>query len=55
VVPSFLGKSLRSVIESAENAGIDVDVIGTGTAREQIPPPGSRLPAGGRVAVKFGR
>jgi len=55
VVPSFLGKSLRGVIETAENAGIDVDVIGTGTAREQVPAPGSRLPAGGRVAVKFAR
>ncbi|HXZ79544.1 MAG TPA: penicillin-binding protein [Terriglobales bacterium] len=55
VVPSFLGKSLRSVIETAENAGIDVDVIGTGTAREQVPPPGSHLPAGGRVEVKLSR
>jgi cell division protein FtsI (penicillin-binding protein 3) len=55
VVPSFLGKSMRSVIEAAQTAGIEVDAFGSGVAREQSPVPGSRLPAGRRVAVRFGR
>jgi hypothetical protein len=54
-VPSFLGKSLRAAIESAQRDGIELDVIGSGTAREQVPLPGARMPAGGRVAVKFSR
>ncbi len=32
-----------------------VDAFGSGVAREQSPAPGSRLPAGRRVAVRFGR
>jgi cell division protein FtsI (penicillin-binding protein 3) len=55
VVPSFLGKTMRSVIETAQTAGIEVDAFGSGVAREQSPAPGSRLPAGRRVAVRFGR
>ncbi len=55
VVPSFLGKSLRAAIETAQDAGIEIDAVGSGVAREQSPPPGARLRAGGRVAVKFGR
>jgi cell division protein FtsI (penicillin-binding protein 3) len=54
-VPSFLGKSLRSAIETAQTSGIELDAIGSGTAREQSPPPGARMPAGGRVAVRFSR
>jgi cell division protein FtsI (penicillin-binding protein 3) len=54
-VPSFVGKSLRSAIETAQSNGIELDVIGSGTAREQSPPPGARMPAGGRVAVRFSR
>jgi cell division protein FtsI (penicillin-binding protein 3) len=54
-VPSFIGKSLRSAIEMAQNSGIELDVVGSGTAREQSPPPGARMPAGGRVAVRFSR
>jgi cell division protein FtsI (penicillin-binding protein 3) len=55
LVPSLLGKPLRAALESAQEAGIEIDVIGTGVAREQSPPPGSRITAGTRVAVKFSR
>ena len=55
IVPSFLGKSLRSAIETAQSSGIELDAIGSGTAREQSPPPGSPMPPGGRVAVRFVR
>ncbi len=55
VVPSFVGKSMRAAVESAQHAGVELEAIGSGIAREQSPPAGSRIPAGGRVAVKFGK
>ncbi|HVP42150.1 MAG TPA: penicillin-binding transpeptidase domain-containing protein [Terriglobales bacterium] len=55
VVPSLLGRGLRSALEIAQQAGIELDVIGNGIAREQMPPPGSRIPAGRHVAVRFSR
>ncbi len=54
-VPSFLGKNLRLAIEAAQDAGLDLDAVGSGTAREQSPLPGSHVAAGSRVVVKFGR
>jgi cell division protein FtsI (penicillin-binding protein 3) len=55
VVPSLLGKSLRAAIEAGQEAGIVLDAHGSGIAREQSPPPGARVPRGGRVAVRFSR
>ncbi|HWR37257.1 MAG TPA: penicillin-binding protein [Clostridia bacterium] len=55
VVPLLVGKSLRSAIETAQRAGIELNIIGSGIAREQSPAPGSRLPAGAKVAVRFTR
>ncbi|MFB3815226.1 MAG: penicillin-binding transpeptidase domain-containing protein [Terriglobales bacterium] len=55
MVPSFLGKSLRAAIEAAQAAGVVLDVHGSGIAREQAPLPGTRVPPGGRVAVRFAR
>jgi cell division protein FtsI (penicillin-binding protein 3) len=55
VVPSFLGKSVRAAIELAEENGLDLEAVGSGTAREQSPAPGSHLPPGSRVTVKFER
>ncbi|HMD15473.1 MAG TPA: penicillin-binding protein [Terriglobales bacterium] len=54
-VPSFLGKNLRVAMESAQDAGLDLDAVGSGTAREQSPLPGAHVAAGSRVVVKFGR
>ncbi len=54
-VPSFLGKSVRASLESAQDVGLDLDAIGSGTAREQSPAPGSHVPAGSRVVVRFSR
>jgi cell division protein FtsI/penicillin-binding protein 2 len=54
-VPSFLGKNLRSALEAAEDAGFDLDAIGSGVAREQSPAPGAHAAAGSRVVVRFGR
>jgi cell division protein FtsI (penicillin-binding protein 3) len=54
-VPSFLGKNLRIVIEAAQEAGLDLDAIGSGVAREQSPQPGAKVAAGSRITVRFGR
>lgn len=55
VVPSFIGKSVRSAIETAENDGLDLDAEGSGVAREQDPAAGSKVASGTRVVVRFGR
>jgi cell division protein FtsI (penicillin-binding protein 3) len=55
VVPSFLGKSVRSAIEMAQESGLDLDAVGSGLARHQSPPPGSHVASGSQVTVKFGR
>jgi cell division protein FtsI (penicillin-binding protein 3) len=55
VVPSLIGKPLREAIELAQESGIELEVIGSGVARAQAPPPGTRIPAGSRVAVRFAR
>jgi cell division protein FtsI (penicillin-binding protein 3) len=54
-VPSFIGKPLRAAIELAQQAGVEIDAIGSGVAREQVPPAGARISAGSRVAVRFAR
>jgi cell division protein FtsI/penicillin-binding protein 2 len=55
VVPVFIGKSMRGAIETAQAAGVQIDARGSGIAREQSPPPGSRIGPGMKVVVKFTR
>jgi cell division protein FtsI (penicillin-binding protein 3) len=55
VVPSFLGKSVRTAIEMAQESGLDLDAVGSGLARQQSPPPGSHVASGSQVTVRFGR
>ncbi len=54
-VPSFLGKNLRVAIEAAQDAGLDLDAVGSGVAREQSPLPGAHVAAGSHIIVRFGR
>jgi cell division protein FtsI (penicillin-binding protein 3) len=54
-VPSFLGKNLRAAVEAAQDAGLDLDAVGSGVAREQSPAAGAKVAAGSRVMVRFGR
>ena len=54
-VPSFLGKNLRGALESAEEAGLEIDALGSGIAREQSPLPGARVASGAHIVVHFGR
>ncbi len=53
-VPNFRGKSVRDVIEQSAALGIPVEYVGSGVARNQIPPAGAFLPIGERVRVQFG-
>jgi cell division protein FtsI (penicillin-binding protein 3) len=55
LVPDFHGKSLRTALEEAESAGLELEVSGSGVGQEQSPAAGSRIPPGGHVSVHFGR
>lgn len=54
-VPTLVGLSMRRVIESAAVAGLEVQIVGDGTAREQAPAPGTLVPPGTRIVVRFNR
>jgi cell division protein FtsI (penicillin-binding protein 3) len=54
-VPSFVGKTVRSAVEAAQDAGLELDAVGSGVARQQNPLAGAHVPAGSRVTVQFGR
>jgi cell division protein FtsI (penicillin-binding protein 3) len=55
LVPSFIGKTVRTAIETAEESGLDLDAVGSGMGREQSPSPGTHVQTGAKVIVKFGR
>ncbi|HEX5235178.1 MAG TPA: penicillin-binding transpeptidase domain-containing protein [Silvibacterium sp.] len=54
-VPSLLGEPVRAVIEQAGAAGLGVQVLGSGIARQQVPAAGTKVPAGTQIVVQFGR
>jgi cell division protein FtsI (penicillin-binding protein 3) len=54
-VPSFVGKTVRSAVEAAQDAGLELDAVGSGIARQQTPAVGTHVAAGARVTVQFGR
>jgi cell division protein FtsI (penicillin-binding protein 3) len=54
-VPEFGGTALRSVVERAGAAGLRVQPVGSGLAREQVPAAGTMVPAGTEVVVRFAR
>jgi cell division protein FtsI (penicillin-binding protein 3) len=54
-VPSFLGSTVRRVTERAAAASLGVQMIGSGLARDQAPPPGTMVPVGTEVVVRFRR
>jgi membrane peptidoglycan carboxypeptidase len=53
-VPSFAGKTVRKALEAAQDAGLELEVVGSGVARQQTPAAGTRLPQGSSVTVRFG-
>jgi cell division protein FtsI (penicillin-binding protein 3) len=54
-VPSFVGKTVRSAVEAAQDAGLELEAVGSGLARQQTPAAGTHVAAGARVTVQFGR
>ena len=54
-VPSFLGEPLRVAVETAGTAGLALQIVGSGIAREQVPAPGSMVPPGTEIVVRFSR
>ena len=54
-VPSLVGLPVRKVIEAAAAAGLDVKVLGTGTARQQAPSAGTQVSSGTKIVVHCGR
>jgi cell division protein FtsI/penicillin-binding protein 2 len=54
-VPSFVGKTVRGAVEAAQEAGLELEALGSGVARQQSPPAGTHVAAGAHVTVQFGR
>jgi cell division protein FtsI (penicillin-binding protein 3) len=54
-VPSFVGASVRQVVERAGTAGLAVQLLGNGMAREQAPAAGTLVPMGTEIVVRFAR
>src|SRR6202030_4271393 len=54
-VPSFVGKTVRSAIEVAQDSGLELEAVGSGVGRQQSPAAGTHVAAGSHVTVQFGR
>jgi cell division protein FtsI (penicillin-binding protein 3) len=54
-VPALIGLPVRKVIETAAVVGLEVQVMGSGTVREQAPAAGSMVAAGTRIVVRCSR
>jgi hypothetical protein len=54
-VPDFRGLPLSSVLAEAAAAGLQVEVHGSGLARDQEPQPGAYLPARAAIRVQFAK
>jgi len=54
-VPSLAGLPMRKVIELAAAAGLEVQINGSGSVREQAPAAGTLVPPGTKIVVRCGR
>jgi beta-lactam-binding protein with PASTA domain len=54
-VPSLVGLPVRKVIEQAAAAGLEVEITGNGTVRQQAPDAGTMVEPGTRIVVRCGR
>ena len=54
-VPSLIGLPVRKVIELAAASGLQVQVSGNGSVREQAPAPGTMVAPGTQIVVRCGR
>lgn len=53
VMPNFRGRSMRQVLKTMEEEGLNVRLLGSGRAVEQNPPPGHRIGPADEVWVRF--
>lgn len=53
-VPTLVGEPVRAVIEKAGAAGLGIQVVGSGIARQQVPAAGTMVPQGTQIVVQFG-
>jgi cell division protein FtsI (penicillin-binding protein 3) len=54
-VPSFVGKTVRGAVEAAQGAGLELEAVGSGVARQQSPAAGTHVAVGAHVTVRFGQ
>jgi len=54
-VPVFTGQAMRQVVQNANAAGLRVQMVGSGIARDQAPAAGTMVPQGTQVVVRFSR
>jgi cell division protein FtsI (penicillin-binding protein 3) len=54
-VPSLVGLPVRKVIEQAAAAGLEVQISGSGTVREQAPAAGTMVAGGTQIVVRCAR
>ena len=54
-VPSLVGLSVRQVIEKAAETGLQVEIVGDGSVRDQAPAPGTMVQPGTHVIVRCSR
>lgn len=54
-VPPLTGLSVRQVIEKAAVSGLQVEIVGDGSVRDQAPAPGTMVPPGTHVVVRCTR
>jgi cell division protein FtsI (penicillin-binding protein 3) len=54
-VPNLIGLPVRKVIEQAAAAGLEVQITGSGSVREQAPAPGTMVVPGTQIVVRCGR
>ena len=53
-VPSFVGKTVRGAVEAAQDAGLELEAVGSGVARQQSPAAGMHVAAGAHVTLQQG-
>ena len=54
-VPAFDGEGLRAAVEQAGAAGLRMQPVGSGLARQQAPAAGTLVPVGTQIVVRFSR
>jgi cell division protein FtsI (penicillin-binding protein 3) len=54
-VPSLVGLPVRQVVMQAAAAGLEVQISGSGTVREQAPAAGTMVATGTQIVVRCAR